>query len=234
MLSNLTIAHRGAHNNNNIPENSLLAFQKAIELNLPIELDIQITKDNKLVIFHDNNLKRMTGENKLIQDLTYEEIKNLKLLNTKEKIPTFKEVLNLVKGKVLIDIEIKTTKKKEEIAKSILKELNNYKGEIIIKSFNPFIIKLIKKQTDKYKLGLLITDKYDNKFIDFLYKINIPCLYLKPDFIAIKKSLLTKKTYKKYIKKYNIFIWTIKSKKEDEKFKNKYLNITCICNNIIN
>lgn len=68
------IAHRGIHNNKDIPENSLLAFKTAVENNYAIELDVQLTKDNVLVVFHDYDLKRMTNKNGLIQDLTYKEL----------------------------------------------------------------------------------------------------------------------------------------------------------------
>ena len=62
-IPNNKIAHRGVFNNTSIPENSMKAFQKAIDLNYSIELDIQFTKDFVLVVFHDDNLKRMTGVN---------------------------------------------------------------------------------------------------------------------------------------------------------------------------
>ena len=77
-FDNVIIAHRGVHNNIDIPENSLLAFKEAIKNNLAIELDVQLTKDNVLVVFHDNNLERMTKVNKNICNLTYNELKNIK------------------------------------------------------------------------------------------------------------------------------------------------------------
>ena len=65
---NTVIAHRGIHDNKEIPENSLKAFKLSIENNLTIELDIQLTKDNHLIVFHDANLKRMTGIDKQLSD----------------------------------------------------------------------------------------------------------------------------------------------------------------------
>ena len=93
-----TIAHRGIHNNIDIPENSLLAFKKAKELNIPIELDIQITKDNRLIVFHDYSLNRMTNIDKKIKDCTYQELSRINLLKTNEKIPLLKDVLKLING----------------------------------------------------------------------------------------------------------------------------------------
>jgi hypothetical protein len=94
-FENLFFAHRGVHDNIRIPENSIIAFKEALNNKLNIELDVQLTKDNILIVFHDNNLKRMTGIDKNINELTYNELRNLKLLNTNEHIPTFKDVLEL-------------------------------------------------------------------------------------------------------------------------------------------
>lgn len=231
MRENLIIAHRGIHDNITTPENSISSFKKALDNNIPIEFDIQITKDNKLVVFHDDNLKRMTGVDKFIQEEEFADIRKLKLLNTNETIPTFREVLNLINSKVLLDIEIKNTSKKKKVVELVLKELENYKGEVFLKSFNPFIVKQIKKKTNKYKLGLLITDKYNINIVDLIFKTNLPIYYLKPDFLAIKKTMLTKKYYKQFREHYRIFIWTIKSEKEILKYKRTYLdNISYICN----
>ena len=233
MLENLIIAHRGVFNNKNIPENSILAFKTALKDKLPIELDIQMTKDNKLVVFHDDNLKRMTGKNKDIRECTYSEIKNLYLLKTKQTIPLFKDVLKLIDGKVLLDIEIKNTKRIKEVVNLTLKELENYNGEILLKSFNPTIVKRIKRKTKKYKTGLLINDHYDNKFINFIFKTNLPLKYVRPKFIAINKRMINPKYYYKMIRKYDIFLWTITSSVQRERYQKEYKYLNYICNNLI-
>ena len=68
-MKNKIIAHRGIFNNIDIPENSMKAFEKALKLNYPIELDVQLTKDNVLVVLHDLSLKRMTGNSLILQEL---------------------------------------------------------------------------------------------------------------------------------------------------------------------
>ena len=70
MIPNNKIAHRGMFDNKKIPENSIKAFKKALKYNYSIELDVQLTKDNILVVFHDENLKRMTNIDKLLKDTT--------------------------------------------------------------------------------------------------------------------------------------------------------------------
>lgn len=212
-IKNLIIAHKGIYNNLNIPENSKKAFQRALERKLPIELDIHLTKDNRLVVFHDTNLQRMTGKNKQIRKCSYQELKTLNLLNTKEKIPLLKDILTLVNGKVLIDIEIKDDKRLLTTNKLLTNILDHYNGPFLIQSFYPKYIFWFKKYRPNYTRGLLITNtkKFCYQFIDskfFLKK-------LKPDFIAYNKHIIACSKVQKIRKSgISIFAWTIKTKKE--------------------
>ncbi len=226
----MLIAHRGVHNNIDIPENSCLGFKKALELNLPIELDIHLTKDSKLVVFHDKSLLRMTEIDKNIEDLTYNELKEITLLNTHENIPLFKDVLNLVDGKVLLDIEVKTTKRVKEISKLLSNSLKQYNGEVLIKSFDPRIIKCLRKINSSYTYGLLLKSNYGSKIYNLIMKNNLIIKYCKPNFLAIYKKLVKTKRIKKLRKKYPIYIWTIMNQNEIEKYKN-YCDVY-ICNNL--
>ena len=107
LLSNL-IAHRGYHSlNKSVTENSFPAFMLAIEKGYIIELDLHILKDGNVVVFHDDNLNRMTGVDKNIKDTVYSDIKNLRLQNTNNYIPLFKDVLDLINGRVPIIVEFK-------------------------------------------------------------------------------------------------------------------------------
>lgn len=218
-IPNNKIAHRGMFDNIKIPENSLSSFKKALKYNYSIELDIQLTKDNILVVFHDSNLKRMTGINKLIEDTNYNELKELKLLNTNEHIPTLDEVLNLVNNKVLLDIEIKDTKKIKEITNILKNKLSNY-NNYVLKSFNPRIVRSLKKNINA-EVGYLIDSKH--KILSSIFIIK----YSKADFLSISKKLLNTKKFQKLKNKYQLLIWTIKDKNEikDE-------NIIYICNKL--
>lgn len=218
-IPNNKIAHRGMFDNIKIPENSIASFKKALKYNYSIELDVQLTKDNILVVFHDDNLKRMTGLDKLITDTNYEELKTLKLLNTKESIPTLDEVLNLINNKVLLDIEVKDTKKIKEITNILKDKLKNY-NNYVLKSFNPRIVRNLKKNINT-EVGYLIDSKHK-----FLYS-NLIIKYSKADFLSISKKLLKSKKFQKLKNKYQLLIWTIKDKDEikDE-------NIIYICNSL--
>jgi len=167
-LNNLIIAHRGIHNNLNIPENSIKAFKRAIDYKVPIELDIHLTTDNKLVVFHDSNLLRMTGENKLIRKCSYDELQKMSLLDTDEKIPLFEDVLSMVDGQVLIDIEVKNDKRLNTTVKQLIKTLDNYNGPVIIQSFYLKYLLSLKQKRKNYILGILVTNAeyFYYKFLD--------------------------------------------------------------------
>lgn len=218
-IPNNKIAHRGMFDNIKVPENSISAFKKALKYNYSIELDVQLTKDNILVVFHDSNLKRMTGIDKLITDTNYNELKKLKLLNTKECIPTLEEVLKLVNNKVLLDIEVKNTKKIKEITNILKKQLRDY-NNYVLKSFNPKIVRYLKKNINT-EVGYLIDSKHK-----LLYS-NLVIKYSKADFLSISKKLLENRKFQKLKNKYQLLIWTIKDKNEikDE-------NIIYICNEL--
>lgn len=226
-LNGNIIAHRGIFNNVDIPENSISAFNKAVLADIPIELDVQLTKDNVLVVFHDDNLVRMTKKNNVLQEMYYDDIKNLRLLDTKEKIPTLKEVLKLVNDKVLIDIEIKNTKKVKEVCDILITELDGY-NNYIIKSFSPKIVRYLKKNYNNLEVGLLINNDYGNSILNCFCKSKFIIKFCKADFISISKKLLKTKKFNKLSKDYPTLIWTIK--KQDE-IKNDN-NLIYICNNL--
>lgn len=215
-LKTSIIAHRGLHSER-IPENTLTSFSKALSKKYSIELDIHILKDDTIVVYHDYNLNRLTGKNKQIENLTFEELKKIKIKN-RYKIPTLKEVLNLVSGSVGIIIEVKDKDNNTKFEKLLLKELENYNGNIAIKSFNPYVIKNLNKLKCKYPTGLLINDKVSmNIFKKIYYK------HLKIDFLSInvKKNINYKNN------KYLTLGWTVRSEKEYLKYKDTYDNLIC-------
>ncbi len=221
-IKNNKIAHRGIFNNTTTPENSLKAFKKAISEDYPIELDIQLTKDNNLVVFHDDSLKRMTGIDKTISDLTYEELQEYNLLDTKERIPSLNEVLELNKDKVLLVIEIKSTNKVEKICTTLIKELKDYHN-FMIQSFNPKIVRYLKIHYPNLTTGYIINKRYKRLFYNLLSS-NIVIKYSKADFLSIHKDLLFKKKYQRLKKKYPLFVWTIK---ENDNISNEEYILIC-------
>ena len=228
------IVHRGYWDiNSNTPENSLPAFQKAIDNNYIIELDVHILKDNKVIVFHDDNLKRMTSIDKNLKDLYYKDIKEIKLNNTNETIPLLEEVLELVDDKVPIIIELKYDVKCGILEKEVIKILKRYNGKYAIKSFNPFSIYYFRKNFPEVIRGQLSSDFKNEKMNIlkriFLSKMLYNCIS-KPDFISYDIRALPNKKVKKLRKNKLILGWTIKNK-EDLKKAQIYCD-NYICENI--
>lgn len=224
ILKKIKIAHRGLWDED-IPENSIGAFKRCIDKNTPIELDIHLLKDNTLIVFHDDNLKRMTGVDKLLKDCTYDEIKNLKLKKTNYNIPTLKEVLDLVDGKVLLDIEIKTDVDNFTICYELCKLLDAYNGYFIIKSFNPFYIWWFRIHRPNFIRGLLVS-RLKGKKMNRLFKYALFKMWFtniaKPDFISFNyKDLPNKRIQRLRNNGVPILLFTIKEN-EIVNYQNNY------------
>lgn len=150
------IAHRGFFNYSNAPENTIAAFNRAIEHHYAIELDVQIISDGTPVVFHDNELSRLTGKDGYLTNLKSEDLKNYIIQKSDQHIPTLKEVLDAVDGKTPILLEIKNSslKPQDDCAK-IYEVLKDYSGEVAIQSFNPYALEWFANNAPKYKRGLL-------------------------------------------------------------------------------
>lgn len=150
-----------------IPENSLPAFERAVENGYGIELDVCLTKDGQVVVFHDDNLLRMCGRDVSLSKLTLSDLKGHRLLNTGEKIPSLKESLELIAGRVPIIIEMKAGKKGPQLAERLAEILDGYSMEhgesFCVESFNSSALKWIYKNKPDYIRGQLATNSFKRK-----------------------------------------------------------------------
>lgn len=225
------IAHRGLHTKD-IPENSLSAFENALKNNYAIELDVQFTKDKEVVVFHDENLKRMTNDTRNIEDVNYDELKNLRLDNTNEIIPTLEEVLELVDSKVAILIEIKDCKDYIELSEKTYEILKGYEGNYAIQSFNPFILEWYKNNASEVIRGQLsgtFTEGSEslNSFEKFALKNMLLNFKSKPNYIGYDLEGIPKSKLESLRKKgVPIIVWTVKNKEDMEKAYKYSDNIT--------
>lgn len=218
-LKEYVIAHRGIYDNKKIVENTIGSFIKAINKGYAIELDLHLSKDNKIVVFHDDKLERLTNKKGFIKDKTVEELKKIKLLNTDNYIPTFDEVLSLVNGKVPLLIELKYDIRGFKLEREVSKMLKDYNGEYAIQSFNPKTIIWFRIFKNKIIRGLLISNR-TIKIFNSLKLINL----CKPDFININKELVNNKIISKY--KGIKLIYSV-DKSEKDKYSDKCDNMIC-------
>ena len=134
-------AHRGLHSEDqSVPENSLKAFELAAEAGYGMELDVQLSKDGYVVVFHDDTLDRACGVAARVDELDLDELKKLSLFGTAERIPLFSEVLELVGGRVPLIVELKNGPRNEELCEKTWALLRTNPGAFCIESFNPFIV----------------------------------------------------------------------------------------------
>ncbi len=183
-------AHRGLFDNkSDAPENSLAAFRKAVEAGYGIELDVQLSKDKKLVVFHDATLKRMCGVKGNVWDYTLEELKQFKLADSQECIPTFEEFLGVVDGKVPFILEYKLDVAQTIVCEKANEILKNYKGVYCIESFHPLALMWYRKHRPDVLRGQLCeeffrTPKYRKKPLFWVLSYLVFNFLTRPDFIA--------------------------------------------------
>ncbi len=226
---NYYFAHRGLHKGEEIPENSLEAFSQAIENKYAIELDIQLTKDKEPVVFHDYSLKRVCGLDKMVYDLDYKEIQDLRLYNTDEKIPHLREVLELVNGKVPLLVELKMDTRDITLCGVVAPYLDEYRGYFCIESFNPLGLWWFRKNRPKIIRGQLSSDfvkdgEKGDKKLYFVLKHLLTNFLSRPDFIAY--NYLYRRTPSflliKNLCKTPTFGWTIDSREVFEEVKKDF------------
>lgn len=187
------IAHRGLYQKDqSIPENSLPAFARAVEAGYGMELDVQLSRDGKVVVFHDDTLDRVCGLPKRVDELDYEDLLNLRLCGTGEKIPLFDEVLATVAGKTPIIVELKTGRRNEELCQKTLAALRAYAGETCVESFDPTIVAWFRKHAPGiYRGQLAQPPKHYRKhgksaFVSFLLGTTALNVIARPNFIAYR------------------------------------------------
>lgn len=218
-----SFAHRGLFKKDqSIPENSMPAFQRAVDGNYGIELDVALTKDDQVVVFHDDNLKRMTGVDKKVNELTYEEFKLIKLGETENHAPLFEDVLKLVDGRVPLIVELKNGKKNELLCTKVYEMLKSYRGNYCIESFSPFIVRWFKKNAPEIIRGQLSMrykeDKTLSKFAHFGLENLLLNFMGRPNFIAYRHTDCNKLCFH-LNRQFGVvtIAWTIESQGEMDK-----------------
>lgn len=228
-LTDTYVAHRGLFDNDNgVPENSLPAFEKAVQNGFGIETDVQMSKDGVLVVFHDDTLSRMTGKQGKLADYTLDELRELRLLNTDCVIPTFEEFLQAAKGVNLV-VEIKTHENIGEVEQKTYEALKSYSGNYCVESFNPFIIRWFKKNAPEVIRGTL-SCSYEGTDWSKLKKSMLAnlklCRWNGSQFIAYDAATVdSNKAVKRFGKRIPIICWTIRSQEQYDRLCKHFDNM---------
>ncbi len=227
-------AHRGLFDNDfDAPENSLPAFQKAVDEGYGIELDVQLSKDNQLVIFHDATLKRMCGADGKVWEYTLKELQQMKLADSKQTIPTFQDFLKIVDGKVPFILEFKLDRPQTKVCQLANEILKDYHGVYCVESFHPLALLWYRKNRPDILRGQLSEEFFRDEKNKGKYYLTLASFLLfnftgRPDFIAynhlhannisrrickmlgalsVTYTIKSKDEYKKNKKKFDLFIF---------------------------
>jgi len=216
----LKIGHRGASGYE--PENTLASFKKAMRLKFDmVEFDVQMCKTGELVIIHDDKVNRTTNGKGLVREKTFKELRSLDA-GKGQKIPTFKEVLNLVQGKCQANIELKTKGVAEAVAKELIKLfkagvnpatwlVSSFHFKELVK-FREYLLKTNPVLAGKIKIGILFM-KVPKSYLKLCRQIN--AYSINPDLKKIKRKLINEAQQNGL----KVFVFTVNTEKDIARMK---------------
>lgn len=193
-LQGWSYAHRGLHDKAR-PENSMSAFQAALDHGYGIELDIHLLQDGSLAVIHDSTLKRTTGAEGVVEDLTEAQLSQYSLEGTSDTIPTFRQVLALFAGKAPLIVELKSYKGNHAaLCEAACKLLEDYPGAYCLESFDPRCIRWLRKHRPQLIRGQLARNFFKAKsgklpaIVKFVMSNQLLNWLTVPDFVAYRFS----------------------------------------------
>ena len=185
-------AHRGLYGpKTGFAENSLPAFDEACNKGYGIELDVQLSSDGEVMVFHDDSLRRMCGMDGDIWEYTADYLCQTPLDITEDCIPKFKDVLRLINGRVPIIVELKNGPRNLELCEKTYSLLLSYGGSYCVESFNPFMVRWFKKNAPDVLRGQLsspykyLRDEFGSFNAFFLSNL-LTNGFCRPEFIAYR------------------------------------------------
>lgn len=162
------VAHRGLHGNG-IIENSLSAARAAVAANYAIEVDLQLSKDGEVFVFHDSAMDRLTAEEGKLKERSAAELKSIKLKGSDDTIPTLADLLQLVAGKVPLVLELKSDWNGDTtLVGKVAAQLAAYQGPAAVMSFDPDLVAALRKQAPHLTRGIVAERWYLHPSWNFL------------------------------------------------------------------
>ena len=217
-------AHRGLYDNQGgIPENSLPAFRAAAEKGYGVELDVQLSSDGAVVVFHDDTLDRVCGVHGNVVDFRLAELQRMKLLDTEEVMPLFTDVLDVLsRGAGPLIVELKAGKRNDELCEKTRELLRTYPGVYCVESFDPNIVTWFKKNAPDIVRGqLAMPEEYYAAGVNrLLRRLLAGCRFSflnRPDFIAYRIGPRPARVLRKREKGVLLIAWTSRDFAKDAK-----------------
>ncbi len=184
-LKGVTYAHRGLHGPGR-PENALSAFAAAIEVGLGIECDIQRSSDGQAMVFHDWELDRLTAETGLLIERSAAKLGQIRIIgNDEDRIPSLRQLLDLIAGRVPLLIEVKTrpSTRIPAICLAVRRMLEGYRGPVAVMSFDPRVSSWFARHSSHVVRGLVMSEE-GSRTLFARTRRHIMLWRAKPDFLA--------------------------------------------------
>ncbi|WP_170425841.1 glycerophosphodiester phosphodiesterase family protein [Ruegeria arenilitoris] len=232
------VAHRALHDKqDNRPENSRAAIRAAVQAGYAIEIDLQLTADNRAMVFHDYDMARLTGQSGPIQQITADQASGTKLLHADDGIPTFDEVLEIVSGKVPLLIEFKDQDgamgaSVGALERDAVRALQGYDGPVALMSFNPNSVAELARLAPHLPRGI-VTGSYQPKEELLPHAV---CDHLRgiPDFDRVGASFISHevadldrpRVAELKARGVPILCWTVRSPEQEAKAREVADNVT--------
>jgi glycerophosphoryl diester phosphodiesterase len=202
----LGFAHRGLHSGSDAPENSLAAFKAAIEFGAGIECDLRLTADNRLVVFHDADARRLCASPLRIGESKWSDLAGLRI--GAHPIPTLESLLALVAGRIPLLFEAKIEGDARRWATALKRDLSRYPGRFAVMSFDPRFCRSLKRDTPGVRRGLLVKDSLR------ALRRNLYIRVAGADFLGVEVPALGKRWVAAARSAVPIYGWTIRSADE--------------------
>lgn len=183
-LKGVEYAHRGLHARARV-ENSPAAFAAAIGAGMGIECDVQLTADQRAMVFHDWELDRLTGERGAVRSRTSDELGWIALRGSQDRIPSLRELLALVAGRVPLLVEIKSRREIDPapLCASVCEDLAGYRGQVAVMSFDPRVGYWFHRHAPDRVRGLVVTEENDRGLVGTIRR-RLALWRAAPDFLA--------------------------------------------------
>jgi glycerophosphoryl diester phosphodiesterase len=212
-------AHRGLWRPEGPPENSLAAIDAACKAGYGIELDVRLTADDKAVVFHDETLERVCGLTGFTADHTSAELQEMRLMAGDERIPTLDQVLDLVDGRQMLLIEIKTPHAPEVLEALVASALDRYLGDAAVISFHAASLAWFADNSPDIPRGLDAAGPDDEMLerngapLEDLFDGQFD--YARPHFLVLDRRMAGGKVATRYrAQGYPVICWTARSAAE--------------------
>lgn len=206
------VAHRGLHSEG-VPENTLAAFGAAIDAGLPIELDVQLTADDAMVVYHDADLQRLSERPERVRDVTVEQLRDMRVRGSDQHPPSLAETLDFVNGRVPILLEIKAGEQRYLRASATGAALRGYRGPVAVQSFDPYIVGWFHRNAPEIVRGQLAGSLADVRSISWGTRLLLQNLAFatvsRPHYVGYEFASTSKARSWLIRKRWPLLLWTV-------------------------